>query len=370
MQIKPNDPVLLAAAVAVITLAILFVLSTKSQMASDFTNGNGTDAMLEKTALFPRAPELSGIAGYINAPEGFRLADVKGKVVLIDFWTYSCINCIRTLPYLTAWDGKYRDKGLVIVGVHSPEFEFEQEYGNVKTAVEKYGIKYPVVLDNSFSTWRSYGNRFWPHKYLIDADGFIRYDHIGEGAYEETELMIQKLLAERDKKIEMGELVSDDIKSDVDFSGIGTPEIYFGYSLALPGRNYLGSPEGFQPGKVVEYSIPQAVQPNLAYLEGEWLNSADYMELASDTGKVVLKYQARNVNIVAGQDGNLTILLEGRPATAAEAGADARITGGSAVVRTDEHRLYSVVDDEDYYQKTLEIDVRGKGFRIYTFTFG
>lgn len=369
MKIKPNDPVLVSLSVALITLAILLLLSAKSQMGSDFSDGNDTQRMLEKTALFPKAPELSGIAGYINAPEGFRLSDVKGKVVLIDFWTYSCINCIRTLPYLEAWDERYRDKGLVIIGVHSPEFGFEQEYANVKAAVEKYGIKYPVVLDNSFSTWRSFGNRYWPHKYLIDSDGFIRYDHIGEGGYEETERQIQKLLAERDAKIEMGGLVAENITSGVDFAGIGTPEIYFGYSLA-PGRDYFGSPEGFQPGKTVSYSVPPDVRPNLAYLEGNWTNYPDYMELASDTGRIVLRYQAKDVNLVAGQAADLEIKIDGEPASASEIGADGRLDGGRALVETGEHRLYNVVADEGYFQKTVDIGVSGKGFRIYTFTFG
>jgi thiol-disulfide isomerase/thioredoxin len=291
-------------------------------------------------------------------------------VILIDFWTYSCINCIRTLPYLTAWDEKYRDEGLVIVGVHSPEFDFEKEYDNVKAAVEKYGIKYPVVLDNSFSTWTAYGNRFWPHKYLIDADGFIRYDHIGEGAYEETEERIQQLLAERDEKIKMGGLVSSNISGVVDFTGIGTPEIYFGYGLALPTRNYIGNPEGIRPEQEVTYTLPETPTKNFAYLEGTWKNTNDYMELVSDSGKVVLKYQAKNVNIVAGQPANLTIKLDGNAATLAEIGPDGKIVDGKAMVQTSDHRLYNIVDDDDYYEKTLHIDVQGKGFRIYTFTFG
>ncbi|HSB46900.1 MAG TPA: thioredoxin family protein [Candidatus Bilamarchaeum sp.] len=370
MEFKPNNPILVMLAVALITASILFVLSFKSQMAAGYTDGNGTDALAKKAALFSRAPELQGISGYINAPEGFRLSDVKGKVVIVDFWTYSCINCIRTLPYLTAWDEKYRDEGLVIVGVHTPEFQFEKDKANVEKAVGKYGIKYPVVQDNDFGTWNAYGNLYWPHKYIIDADGFIRYDHIGEGGYEETEEVIQKLLQERDEKLQMGALVSSNITSNTSFGGIGTPEIYFGYGLALPARNFLGNPEGFRPEQTVAYSLPSVPVKNYAYLEGNWTNKNDYMELASDTGKVVLKYQAKNVNIVAGEPANLTIRLDGRDATAAELGSDGQMAGGRPVVMTDGHTLYRVVDDEGYYEKTLEIDVKGKGFRIYTFTFG
>src|SRR5919107_290699 len=130
-------------------------------------------------------------------PASIDLKDLKGKVVLVDFWTYSCINCIRTLPYLVDWNEKYADKGLVIVGVHSPEFEFEKNVDNVKAAVQKYGIKYPVVQDNDKGTWDAYENRYWPRKYLIDNEGYIRYDHIGEGGYAETEKVIRSLLAER-----------------------------------------------------------------------------------------------------------------------------------------------------------------------------
>ena len=139
-----------------------------------------------------KAPELAA-GSWINS-QPLSIADLKGKVVMVDFWTYSCINCIRTLPHMNAWQEKYADKGLIIIGIHTPEFEFEKNYANVKFAVEKYGIKYPVVQDNDYKTWRAYGNSYWPRKYLIDKEGNIRYDHIGEGGYEETEKVIQQLL--------------------------------------------------------------------------------------------------------------------------------------------------------------------------------
>ena len=151
-----------------------------------------------KKGIYPQAPELAGISGYLNLGKDekkLKIADFRGKVVLIDFWTYTCINCSRTLPHVIGWDKKYRDKGLVIVGVHTPEFEFEKKYENVKAALDKYGITYRVVQDNEYATWQAFGNRYWPHKYLIDADGYIRYDHIGEGEYAETEKHLQELLA-------------------------------------------------------------------------------------------------------------------------------------------------------------------------------
>lgn len=359
---KPNNPLVVGAAVIVIALAVLFLLSTKTAQPAGPLNES------VKAGLYSKAPALAGIEGYINAEDGFNLDDTEGKVVLVDFWTYSCINCIRTLPYLTAWDEKYRDMGLVIIGVHSPEFEFEKEYDNVLKAVDKYGIEYPVVLDNGFSTWRAYGNRFWPHKYLIDQDGYIRYDHIGEGSYDETERKIQELLAEKDSRVSVGQTVTVEA-TDVDFRQIATPEIYFGYKFALPSRNYLGNPEGFQPGQTVEYSLPSETQLNKAYLEGTWKNSEDYMELESEEGRIVLEYRAKVVNIVAGMPANLSLLLDGNNLTADEAGSDAHLQDGQALVEVDEQDLYGLVDDE-YSQRTLEIKAKGKGFRIYTFTFG
>lgn len=185
MELKPNNPVIVLIALLAIAGAIAYLQSMK---AAPLSYG-GQPAGSSNGVLQPAnaAPELRGIAGYINTPPNLTLASLRGKVVVVDFWTYSCINCIRTLPYLETWYEKYRDDGLVIIGVHTPEFDFEKDYSNVQKAVEKYGITYPVVQDNDYATWNAYGNRFWPHKYLVDANGVLRFDHIGEGGYEETE---------------------------------------------------------------------------------------------------------------------------------------------------------------------------------------
>ncbi|MFN7991766.1 MAG: thioredoxin family protein [Candidatus Micrarchaeia archaeon] len=368
MELKRNSPLAFGIAVALITVAILFVMSAKAQVRSDFAKGNDSGDLAKKAAILQKAPELSGISGYINAPDGFRLSDAKGKVILVDFWTYSCINCIRTLPYLTAWDEMYRDKGLVIIGVETPEFEFEKDRDNVQKAVRKFGIRYPVVQDNDYATWTAYGNRYWPHKYLIDSDGFIRYDHIGEGGYEETEQEIRKLLSERDNKTGMGSLVSGNVSSPrVDFTRLGTPEIYLGSGFA---RAPLGNPEGFSAGQVVSYALPPSVEPNLVYLEGSWKNNEDNMELVSDSGKIVLNFQAKNLNIVCGGDSTLGLKLDGSVPQPSQLGPDAGISDGSALAHTGDLRLYSLIDKADYSPQTLTIEVHGKGFRIYTFTFG
>jgi thiol-disulfide isomerase/thioredoxin len=332
-------------------------------------NGTITKVQIDKSQ-FKQAPELAKISGYINT-EPITLAELKGKVVLVDFWTYSCINCIRTIPYLNAWYEKYADQGLVIVGVHTPEFEFEKNIDNVNAAVEKYGIKYPVVQDNDKGTWKAYENRYWPRKYLVDDEGYIRYDHIGEGSYAETEKVIQSLLTERaansGQTINInGSISQPDSAQSVEFNKIRTPELYFGYQFA---RAPLGNPEGFNPDEVVSYSIPDnsAIKPNTIYLSGEWKNNKDSMELQGQGGKIVLTYSAKSVNIVAGGQGELKIVENNVQLTGDGRGSDVSENGSVGV---DGQRLYNIARHDDYGTRTIEITAIGKGFQIYTFTFG
>ena len=323
---------------------------------------------------FPAAPELVGISGWINS-EPLKLADLKGKVVLVDFWTYTCINCIRTLPYLNSWYDKYSDKGLVIIGVHSPEFDFEKNIDNVKSAVEKYDVKYPVAQDNEHSTWTAFRNNYWPHEYLIDINGKIRHDAIGEGGYDETEKAIQQLLKERADKMQQNITVPSEVSSPkdvigVNFSGIATPEIYLGYGFA---RASLGNDEGFKPGEVVKYTAPaknSEMIPNIVYLDGSWKNNLDNLELTSVQGKIFLTYTAKAVNIVAGQGqqpSNLSVTLDGIKLSATNTGSDV----SNSATKVGEQRLYNLVMDQEGYQtRTIQITVNGAGFKIYTFTFG
>jgi thiol-disulfide isomerase/thioredoxin len=315
---------------------------------------------------FKKAPELGGIAGYINtSPEELKAA-MKDKVVLYDIWTYSCINCQRTLPYIVAWNNKYADKGLLIIGIHSPEFEFEKDYNNVKTAVEKFGIKYPVVLDNDHQTWNAFENRYWPRKYIADSEGYIRYDHIGEGGYAETEKIIQDLLQERSQLLGLNVTAAQplvDLK-EYQFNVAQTPELYFGYNFAL-GRNQLGNSEGFKPDQIVTYSLPQQLNQDYFYLEGQWKNFEDRMKLVSETGKIVLPYFAKSVNIVAANESDLQILLDGKLVTSENSGTD--VHDGTVHVSGD--RLYNLISSSDAGVHTLTI-VAKPGFEIYTFTFG
>jgi thiol-disulfide isomerase/thioredoxin len=348
-------------------------------------NASSSSSQIEKAQFqidksqFKKAPEFAKITGYINT-EPINLKNLKGKVVLVDFWTYSCINCIRTIPYLVDWNEKYSDKGLVIVGIHSPEFEFEKNIDNVKAAVQKYGIKYPVLQDNDKGTWDAYQNRYWPRKYLIDNEGYIRYDHIGEGGYAEIEKVIQSLLTERAAQTGISEINLNINKNTttpknvqtVDFAKVNTPELYFGYQLA---RAPLGNPEGFKPNQIVTYSIPQRfdLKPNAIYLIGDWKNNADNMELQSDTGRIALVYSAKSANIVAGEKGavaaaELSISEDGSALTNKSGRGIDLSDQGKLVV--DGQRLYNLSMHEGYGWHSLIIDVKGKGFQMYTFTFG
>ena len=332
-------------------------------------NGTITKVQIDKSQ-FRLAPELTKITGFINS-KPITLADLRGKVVLVDFWTYSCINCIRTIPYLNAWYEKYADKGLEIVGVHTPEFEFEKDYNNVQAAVEKFHIRYPVAQDNEKQTWNAYDNRYWPRKYLIDADGYISYDHIGEGGYAETEKVIQSLLAERAEYTGANTTIDQSISNpessqSVSFDRINTPELYFGYQYS---RAPLGNSEGYQPDQIVNYTVLDntKIVPNRIYLAGEWKNNADHMELQSQVGRIVLSYSAKAVNIVAGGKGELRILEDNSSLDNSSRGTDISEDG---TVKIDGQRLYNAVEHEGYGNHQIAIEVAGRGFQIYTFTFG
>ena len=377
---KDNISALLTG-VAVVALiagfAVYFNIPDLNKQSVGSINPNRNDGIsnvqlsIDKSQ-FRKAPEFQGISSYINS-NGTKLSDLKGKVVLVDFWTYSCINCIRTLPYLVDWNQKYSDKGLVIVGIHSPEFEFEKNIDNVRQAVTRFGIKYPVLLDNDHDTWNAFHNSYWPRKYLVDAEGYIRYDHIGEGGYMETENVIRNLLAERAARQNISLTstnqtnVSVSGSQSVDFNQINTPELYFGYQYA---RSQLGNTEGFNPDKIASYTLPSSkLMPNIIYLEGKWKNNVDSMELVGNEGKILLDYSAKSVNIVAGGKGQITVKELGKDNKTSNTyrGNDLDNEGKLTI---DGQRLYNIGNHQNYGNRQIEIDVNGPGFMIYTFTFG
>ena len=316
---------------------------------------------------FKMAPDLVGIAHYINTTPEQLAKEIEGKVVLYDIWTYSCINCIRTLPYITAWNEKYSDDGLLIIGIHSPEFEFEKDPNNVEMAVQKNGITYPVVLDNEMKTWKAFENRYWPRKYIADHEGYIRYDHIGEGNYDQTEKVIQKLLEERATQLGLNVAAAESILELEEFehTSFRTPELYFGYKFST-GRNQLGNTEGFNPENDVSYTIPNDLKLNHFYIDGVWKNLQGSMKLVSDEGRIQLPYFAKEVNIVTAGKAELTILLDGNPISSEYAGMDV----SSGKIQVEEAGLYNIVTSEQAASHILEIKVSESGFEMYTFTFG
>ncbi|MFQ5476197.1 MAG: redoxin family protein [Nitrosopumilus sp.] len=317
---------------------------------------------------FKMAPDLVGIVHYLNTtPEELR-KEMEDKVVLYDIWTYSCINCIRTLPYITAWDDKYADQGLLVVGIHSPEFEFEKNPENVQMAIDKHGINYPVVLDNDMETWKAFENRYWPRKYIADHEGYIRYDHIGEGAYQETEKIIQQLLDERSASlgIQMASAAPLVDIEEFEHTKFRTPELYFGYNFAQ-NRNQLGSDEGFQPEKIITYSEPEKIALHKFYPIGNWKNNEESMELVSDTGSIKLLYNAKEVNIVTDNNAELEIFLDGEPLSAKYSGED--IISENRL-QVSEPNLYNIINSENSASHIMEIQIKGKGFQAFAFTFG
>jgi thiol-disulfide isomerase/thioredoxin len=293
---------------------------------------------------------------------------MENKVILYDIWTYSCVNCIRTLPYITAWDEKYAEQGLLIIGIHSPEFEFEKNAENVQVAMDKYGIDYPVVLDNDMKTWKAFENNYWPRKYIADHQGNLRYDHIGEGGYQETEKIIQQLLEERSKAMKIEAMSSTSLVSIEEFEHtlFRTPELYFGYKFAQ-NRNQLGSEEGFQHEKIVKYYEPNNIELNKFYPVGNWNNQEDSMELTETKGSIKLSYNAKEVNIVTENYAELEIFLDGIPLTKEHQGTD--IVEGNKL-KVSNPGMYNIINDETSSTHMMEIKIQGEGFRIFTFTFG
>ena len=314
------------------------------------------------------AKEISTPDGFINT-NGITINELIGKkVILVDFWTYSCINCQRTTPYLNAWYEKYKDKGLVIIGVHSPEFGFEKKYDNVKNAVDRNGITYPVVLDNDFSTWRAYQNSYWPRKYLIDTEGYIRYDHIGEGGYEETEEKIKELLSEIGNEVSSIETTQE--KKELFLPR--TPELYTGYSFALPRGQNIGNQIGIQPESIINYVLPNEVDKNIIYLEGKWKSNPDNLQLTDQMGSIILKFTGSSVNIVAKNLENpvkVEVLINGKYIVKEKAGSDIQFEEDKSFIFVDKPQLYNLINS-NYGNYDLTLNILNKDFTFNAFTSG
>jgi cytochrome c biogenesis protein CcdA/thiol-disulfide isomerase/thioredoxin len=367
--------------VAVVAGIVVIAFGWDTRFLAQLTSANTTAAeqhLIEHLA--PRsdatevattsvAPSLNGATQWLNSPALSEEA-LRGKVVLVDFWTYSCINCLRTLPYLKAWDEKYRAQGLVIVGVHAPEFAFEKDLHNVEQAVRELGVKYPVAIDNDYAIWNAFQNEYWPAHYLIDAQGHIRHQHFGEGAYQETELMIQALLKEAHQDV----AVNDDL---VRVAGTGataaaadmerSPETYLGYQR----QQNFSSPEEIRRDMPARYSIPHVLKPDQWALSGSWLVSPESALLQPGRGAISYRYRGRDLHLVLGSHSgkpvHFKITLDGR-APGKDHGADTDADGYGVI---QEQRLYQLVRQSGKIRNlTFRIEFLDADAEAFAFTFG
>ncbi|WP_449282004.1 cytochrome c biogenesis protein DipZ [Leucobacter sp.] len=297
------------------------------------------------------APSIRGIDGWLNTPDGggIDLQELRGEVVLIDFWAYSCINCQRSIPHVVAWDEAYRDAGLEVIGVHSPEYAFEKDRANVEAGAREFGITYPVALDNRLSTWTNYRNRYWPAHYLIDARGVVRHISFGEGNYEATEQLIRELLRDADPDVRLPP--ETEVADRTPELGSTTPETFLGWSKD---RNFAG-PEEYRAGDR-EYAFPEDPRPDTFALDGRWTIETQFATPTTDEGGGIrLEYRGQEVRAVIAGSGTLDVEVEG---------------GGTRSVEiTGTPRSYRLVEDRDPGSGTLEVRVP-KDVRVYSFTFG
>jgi thiol-disulfide isomerase/thioredoxin len=315
-------------------------------------------------------PGLSGATGWINSGP-LTAKQLKGKVVLVDFWAYSCINCLRSLPYIEAWAQKYKDSGLVVIGVHTPEFDFEKELPKVQKAVKKFGVTYPIALDSNHAIWDAFHNEYWPAHYFIDAKGKVRYEHFGEGEYDQSERWIQELLKERNGKAMLAGSVSvhaQGVEAAADASNVRSPETYIGYARA----SHFASPGGIRQDAEKSYTAPAQPRLNEWGLAGKWVNHEQSAILKSAGGKIVFHFHARDLHLVLGPtaDGKpvrFRVTIDGQ-APVDNHGVDTDAQGNGVVT---DHRLYQLVRQKGAVADHIfAIEFEDPGVQAFSFTFG
>ncbi|WP_395943774.1 cytochrome c biogenesis protein DipZ [Brevundimonas sp.] len=314
-------------------------------------------------------PAFTGATTWINSPP-LTPEQLRGKVVVVDFWTYSCINCLRSIPYVRAWAEKYKDQGLVVIGVHTPEFAFEKSEANVRDAVRRLGVDYPVAMDNDFAVWRAFKNQYWPAHYFIDAKGRIRHHHFGEGDYEGSERVIQQLLKEAGAAHVADGVVqiqAQGAEAAADMNQVASPETYVGYARA---ENFR-SPGGFARDTVKAY-VASPLTLNDWSLVGRWRVTREHAELATAGGRVSFRFKARDLHLVMGPRANgalprFRVLIDGQ-APGVDAGTDIDAQG---MGRIDRQRLYQLVRQSGpVRERTFEIEFLDPGAQVFAFTFG
>ncbi|CAN7682561.1 cytochrome c biogenesis protein DipZ [Pseudomonas sp. LjRoot277] len=315
-------------------------------------------------------PALDGAVQWLNSPPLTAQA-LKGKVVLVDFWTYSCINCLRSLPYVKAWAEKYRDQGLVVIGVHAPEFAFERDVGNVTKAMKDLGINYPVAIDNDFKVWRAFNNQYWPAHYFADAQGRIRYHHFGEGEYAESERVIQQLLREAGAAKVADGLINasaEGVQLAPDMNEVQSSETYVGYQRA----EHFVPETSLVPDKVSVYSAPSQLALNDWSLDGQWNVGSERATSSAPASRIVYRFHARDLHLVLGPgaDGKparFKVLIDGKAPGDAH-GTDVAPDGSGSVT---EQRLYQLVRQTGgVTDRTFSIEFLDPGVSAYAFTFG
>jgi cytochrome c biogenesis protein CcdA/thiol-disulfide isomerase/thioredoxin len=328
-----------------------------------------TAAKSEELPVEGHAPSLAGAVEWLNAPP-LSMDALKGKVVLVDFWTYSCINCLRAIPYVRAWAEKYKDQGLVVIGVHAPEFAFEKNIDNVKKAVADLKLPYSIAIDNDYAIWRAFDNEYWPAHYFIDAQGRIRHHHFGEGDYDGSERVIQQLLAEAGRNASAADLVkvsASGVEAAADMKDVQSPETYIGYNRA---ENFA-SPGGAAPDARHSYSAPTP-RLNEWGLAGDWTVGPERAALNEKDGAILYRFHARDLHLVLGPDEDgkpvrFRVTIDGAPPRDSH-GADVDANGDGVV---DGERLYQLVRQKgDVADRTFEIRFLDPGVQAYAFTFG
>lgn len=315
-------------------------------------------------------PELAGVTGWLNS-KPLTKQSLRGKVVVLDFWTYSCINCLRAIPYVNAWYQHYKDSGLVIIGVHSPEFDFEKDPANVKKAIAQFKIAYPVALDSDFAVWKAFSNKFWPAHYFVDAQGKIRGHHFGEGKYARSERTIRQLLTEAGAKNlpdPLDDAAGAGVSAASDIASVASPETYVGFERAAN----FASPGSFARDAVKQYEAPKSPALNQWGLGGRWKVGAQHASLATAPGRIVFRFRARDLHLVLGpgKDGKpvrFRVTLDGK-APAADKGMDIDAQGNGTVR---EQRLYQLIRQSGAVgEHEFQIEFLDANVEAYSFTFG
>ena len=359
--------VILAAAIAVGVIAVVTLNQIPEQ------DGNPLSQMTLAAVDLPvegKLPSLRGATSWLNS-QPLTEADLRGKVLLFNFWTYTCINWMRQSPYVSAWAEKYRDRGLVVIGVHTPEFGFEANVDNVRRAVSGFEINYPVAIDSDYAVWRAFNNRAWPALYFVDARGRIRHHHFGEGDYQQSETVIQQLLAEAGMGGVDNELVSvdaDGTQAQADWGTLKSPETYVGYARAV---NFASLGGGIANRRRA-YAVPATLKLNHWALSGNWTVTAEAAVLSELDGRIVYRFQARDLHLVMGPSvpgalARFRVRIDGQPPGAAH-GIDVDDEGNGKV---SEQRLYQLIrQPAPIVERTFEIEFLDAGVAVFSFTFG